>query len=65
MSPAISRAICRSERKGEMNEQMTIRPASAISRATSATRRMFSTRASSVKPRSLFSPCRTLSPSRI
>lgn len=51
--------------EGEMNETMTINPASAISRATSATRRMFSTRAASVKPRSLLSPCRTLSPSRM
>ena len=32
-------------------------------RATSATRRMFSTRSASVKPRSLLSPWRTLSPS--
>jgi hypothetical protein len=39
-----SRAIRRSARNGEMNDTSTIRPASAISRATSATRRMFSTR---------------------
>ena len=34
-----------------------------ISLATSTTRRMFSTRSASVKPRSLFRPWRTLSPS--
>ena len=38
---------------------------SNMRRATSATRLMFSTRSASVKPRSLLSPCRTLSPSRI
>ena len=48
---------------GEMKAVSTIRPASAISLATSPTRRMFSTRSASVKPRSLFSPWRTLSPS--
>ena len=53
----------RSLRNGEMNDAITIRPASTISFATSATRRTFSTRSASVKPRSLFRPCRTLSPS--
>src|SRR5579859_2543925 len=64
-SPISSRAICRSALNGEMNETSTIRPASTISLATSATRRMFSTRSASVKPRSLLRPWRTLSPSRI
>ena len=41
------------------------KPASAIKRATSATRRMFSTRSASVKPRSRLRPWRTLSPSRM
>ena len=36
---------------------------SVISFATSVARRMFSTRSASVKPRSRFSPWRTLSPS--
>ena len=64
-SPGSSRALAirRSARKGEMNETSTISPASTIRRATSATRRMFSTRSASVKPRSRFSPWRTLSPS--
>jgi hypothetical protein len=53
----------RSLRKGEMKLTSTIRPASTISFATSATRRMFSTRSSSVKPRSRLRPWRTLSPS--
>ena len=57
------RAIARSARKGEMKAVMTIRPASTIMRATSAMRRMFSTRSAPVKPRSRFSPWRTLSPS--
>ena len=42
---------------------ITINPASTISRATSAVRRMFSARSSGRKPRSRFSPCRMLSPS--
>ena len=54
--PSISRAMRRSARNGEMNETSTISPASAISLATSATRRMFSTRSASVKPRSRLSP---------
>ena len=53
----------RSARNGEMNEQITMSPASVISFATSPTRLMFSTRSASVKPRSRLSPCRTLSPS--
>ena len=39
-------------------------PASTMRRATSATRRTFSARSPGVKPRSLVSPERTLSPSR-
>ena len=58
-----ARAIRRSARNGEMKDTSTIRPASTISLATSATRRMFSTRSASVKPRSLLRPWRTLSPS--
>jgi hypothetical protein len=46
---------------GDHDGSSTLRPASTISRATSATRRMFSTRSPSVKPRSLLSPCRILS----
>ena len=53
----------RSARNGEMNDTSTMRPASTISLATSATRRMFSTRSASVNPRSLLRPWRTLSPS--
>src|SRR6185437_12109488 len=49
--------------EGEMNEQSTMAPASTKRRATSPTRRMFSTRSASVKPRSRFNPWRTLSPS--
>ena len=59
------RAMRRSARNGEMNAVRTIRPASTMSFATSAMRRMFSTRSAAVKPRSLFSPWRTLSPSRM
>ncbi|MCY1447230.1 hypothetical protein D9M71_638390 [compost metagenome] len=62
-SPARLRAMSRSARNGEMNETRVISPASSISLATSATRRMFSTRSASVKPRSRFRPWRTLSPS--
>ena len=58
-----SRAMSRSERNGEMNDTSTIRPASTNSFAVSATRRMFSTRSASVKPRSRLRPWRTLSPS--
>jgi hypothetical protein len=46
-----------------MKEQITIRPLSTISLATSPARRMFSTRSASVKPRSRLRPWRTLSPS--
>ena len=42
---------------------MTINPASAISRATSATRLTFSSRSASLKPRSALSPRRSRSPS--
>ncbi|MNP54915.1 hypothetical protein D3C76_1495140 [compost metagenome] len=62
-SPANLRAISRSERNGEINDTSVINPASSIKRATSATRRIFSTRSASEKPRSLFRPWRTLSPS--
>src|SRR5690606_13128918 len=48
-SANISRARRRSARNGEINDTSTIRPASVISLATSATRRMFSTRSASVK----------------
>jgi len=51
-----SRAMRRSERNGEMKDTSTISPASTMRRATSATRRMFSTRSWAVKPRSLLSP---------
>ena len=46
-----------------MKAVSTISPASAISRATSPTRRIFSIRSASVKPRSRLRPWRTLSPS--
>ena len=59
----MSRTIFRSARKGLMKAVSTISPASAISLATSPIRRIFSIRSASVKPRSLFSPWRTLSPS--
>ena len=58
-----SRTMLRSARNGEMKEHSTIMPASTNSLATSPTRRMFSTRSASVKPRSRFRPWRTLSPS--
>lgn len=64
-SPMSLLAMFLSFRNGEMNEVMTITPASIISLATSAIRRMFSTRSSTEKPKSLFSPCLILSPSRI
>lgn len=50
--------------KGEMKLVTHTRPASANSLATSAIRRMFSSRSSAEKPRFLFRPWRTLSPSR-
>src|SRR6516162_10226864 len=56
--PTSSRAISRSARKGEMKATIVIRPASTKSLATSPTRRIFSTRSASVKPRSRLSPCR-------
>ncbi len=46
-----------------MKEQSTIVPDSTKSFATSPTRRMFSTRSASEKPKSRVSPWRTLSPS--
>jgi bifunctional enzyme CysN/CysC len=49
-------ALRRSARKGEMKLTSTIRPASTISLATSATRRMFSTRSSGLNPRLLLRP---------
>ena len=60
----ISLALRRSLANGEMKEVSVIRPASFISFATSATRRIFSIRSCSLKPRFLFRPIRTLSPSR-
>ena len=64
-SPGRKRLLAnlRSARNGEMNDTSTIRPASTINRATSAMRRIFSTRSASVNPRSRFRPWRTLSPS--
>ena len=53
----------RSARNGLMKAVSTIRPASIISFAASPARRIFSTRSAAVKPRSLLSPSRTLSPS--
>ena len=47
-----------------MKEVMAMVEASAKSLATSPMRRMFSLRSFSLKPRSLFRPKRTLSPSR-
>ena len=49
---------------GETNEQSAMTPESAKSFPTSATLRMFSVLSSSEKPRFLFSPVLTLSPSR-
>ena len=60
----ISLALCLSDLNGEINDVNTISPASFISLATSAIRRMFSIRSSSSNPRLLFSPIRMLSPSR-
>ena len=51
-----SRASARSAAKGEMSETMATVPESAISRATWATRRMFSRRSPGEKPRSPESP---------
>ena len=64
LSPMISLASERSASKGEMKETMVTMPASTKSFVTSATRRMFSARSVSVKPKSAFRPWRTLSPSR-
>lgn len=50
---------------GEMKLAMHTSPASANSRATSAMRRMFSSRSSGLKPRFLFNPWRMLSPSKV
>ena len=61
----ISRTIALSARKGEIKAVRTMMPASAIRRATSAIRRIFSTLSASVNPKSLLSPRRTLSPSRM
>src|SRR6202171_3890239 len=62
-TPSRLRAISRSDRNGEISETSAITPASTNSRATSATRLMFSIRASLVKPRSRLRPWRRLSPS--
>jgi hypothetical protein len=51
--PISSRALWRSAANGEIIETSTMSPASAISEATSATRRMFSTRSASLNPRFL------------
>ena len=51
--------------KGEIKVQMVRLPCSKLSLATSATRRIFSLRAASEKPKSPLSPWRTLSPSKI
>ena len=48
----------------EFQKSYGINPASTMSLATSATRRMFSTRSCAVNPRSRLMPWRTLSPSR-
>ena len=55
-SSSISRTSRRSALNGEMKEHRRSIPASVISLATSPTRRMFSTRSTSVKPRSLVQP---------
>jgi len=52
-------------RNGETNEHKVTTPDSAKSLATSATRRMFSSRSSSVNPKSEFRPNLILSPSRL
>ena len=56
-------AALRSAENGEMSETIVTRPASATSFAVSATRLTFSALSRSVKPKSLFNPCRRLSPS--
>ena len=58
------RTISRSALNGEMKAVITTSPASVISLATSPTRRIFSMRSASVKPRSLLRPWRTLWASR-
>ena len=65
-SPAASwaaRTRSRSARYGLITGTRATRPASAISRATSPTRRTFSARSAAENPRSALSPWRTLSPS--
>ena len=65
-SPAASwaaRTRSRSARYGLITGTSATRPASAISRATSPTRRTFSARSAAENPRSALSPWRTLSPS--
>lgn len=59
------RTRSRSALSGEMKAASTTVPASRKSRATSPTRRIFSSRSAMEKPRSQHKPCRTLSPSRI
>lgn len=49
---------------GETKLHNVMVPLSANNFATSATRRMFSSRSSLLKPKFLFSPVRTLSPSK-
>ena len=63
-SPIISLAFRLSRTYGEMKDVITISPASFINFATSAIRRIFSIRSASLNPRFLFSPIRTLSPSK-
>ena len=48
-----------------MKEDIQINPASTISLEVSPTLRIFSTRSTLVNPKSLFSPCLILSPSRV
>ena len=57
------RTRSRSARYGLITGTSATRPASAISRATSPTRRTFSVRSAAENPRSALSPWRTLSPS--
>jgi hypothetical protein len=59
----IARAMSRSDVYGEMNAVRQMAPASANSSATHPTRRMFSARSAALKPRSLLSLNRRLSPS--
>ncbi|KVE20301.1 hypothetical protein WI92_27620 [Burkholderia vietnamiensis] len=58
-----ARAWARASANGEISAAITMKPASVISRATSAVRRMFSRRSASLKPRSRFNPSRSVSPS--